>query len=412
MKFYVCALICLIAGVSGVLAVGQSPAFASGQISVSSLPAEFVIGAPDAKQDKLVIEVFATSKVPQKLVVEFVDLFTGEDGNRSYLPAGSTPYSLANVLEIEPFDATHNGRGGQQRFEVVLKPKEKYEQSLFTGGVVVRLEPLDQSRAGIGSEGSILRAMTVTPFGLAASLAEGELLPAQIVRHDLTRLSRSSFIDSVLPDIPGVVNFGAVESTVTYKNVGEYPVFAGLDWQFKNGETVIASKVFRPALLSPGQTATKAVTTEIAGQSEGSRLNLLPTFGFVSNSISVSSSLGGTELPVQKYDGSFFVLQWKEPLVATLGLYLVLRWAWRRNLSTKQRQESTSLVSLAIKSLIKKFRPKPVTPAGQNNLPVAVQGYSSIYPASNRQLPYRPHPIQPRGPVEENRYPKPPESRF
>jgi hypothetical protein len=385
---------------------------ASDQLSVSSLPPEFVIGEPNAKQEKLTLEVFVTSQAPQRLVVEFIDFFSGEDGATTQLPAGSTPYSLANVLEIKPFDGLHNGGGKQQRFEIEIIPKKKYAQSLFNGGVVARLEPLGDAGKGIGAAGSILRAVTVTPFGLAASLAEGQLLPAQIIRHDLTRLSRSSFIDSVLPDIPGVVNFGAVESTVTYKNVGEYPVFAGLDWQFKNGETVIASKAFRPAFLSPGQTATKKVTTEIAGQSEGSKLNLLPTFGFVTNSISVSSSLGGTELPVQKYDGSFFVLQWKEPLVATLGLYLLLRWAWRRNLSTRQRQESTSLVSLAIKSLIKKFRPKPVAPASQTNLPVAVQGYSSLYPASSRQLPYRPNPIQPRGAVEDNRYPKPPESRF
>ena len=83
MKFFASSLVVLLAAVTGVLLLDKSPALASGQLSVSSLPAEFVIGAPDAKQEKLVIEVFATSKVPQKLVVEFVDLFTGEDGNRS-----------------------------------------------------------------------------------------------------------------------------------------------------------------------------------------------------------------------------------------------------------------------------------------------------------------------------------------
>ena len=389
-KFFASALVVLMAAVSGALALDK-PALASGQISVSSLPAEFVIGAPDAMQEKLVFEVFATSKVPQTLVVEFVDLFTGEDGNRSYLPAGSTPYSLANVLVIEPFDATHNGRGTQQRFEVVLKPKEKYEQSLFTGGVVVRLEPLDQSRAGIGSEGSILRSLTVTPFGLAASLAEGELLPAQIVRHDLTRLSRSSFIDSVLPDIPGVVNFGPVESTVTYKNDGEYPVFAGLDWQFKTGETVIASKNFRPALVSPGQTVTKEVTTQIAGQSEGSRLNLLPGFGFVSNTISLSSSLGGTDLPIQKYDGSFIVLQWKEPFVALLSLYFLVRWAWRKNLSPRQKQESASLIGLGIQSFLRSLRRKRV--GGAN--PTPESAISTASPASVIPAPTRPMYLPP-----------------
>jgi|GEM_PF-1132608 len=310
---------------------------ASEQLSVSSLPSEFVIGAPNAKQEKLTLEVFVTSQFPQRLVVEFVDFYSGEDGTRTQLPAESTPYSLANVLEIKPFDGLHNGGGKQQRFEITIIPKKQYRHSIFNGGVVARLEPIGDAAKGIGAAGSILRAVTVTPFGLAASLAEGELLPAQIIRHDLTRLSRSSFIDSVLPDIPGVVNFGAVKSMVTYENVGEYPVFARLNWEFNHAGAVIASKKFSPALLSPGQKATKEVTTEISGQQEGSRLNLLPGLGFVSNSISLSSSLGGTELPMQKYDGSFIVLQWKEPLVAILGLYFLIRWAWRRNLSPKQR---------------------------------------------------------------------------
>lgn len=379
MKLFASALVVLFAAASGVLAIDKSTALASGQISVSSLPSEFVVGTPDAKQEKLVIEVFATSRVPQKLVVEFVDLLAGEDGTRSFLPAGSTPYSLANVLEVKPFDGTHNGRGAQQRFEVVLKPKKDYEKSLFTGGVSVRLQPLNESRGGIGSEGSILRSLTVTPYGLAASLAEGELLPAQIIRHDLTRLSRASFIDSVLPDIPGVVNFGAVKSTVTYENVGEYPVFAGLNWEFNHSGAVIASKKFSAALLSPGQKVTKEVSTEISGQQEGSRLNLLPGLGFISNKISLSSSLGGTDLPVQTYDGSFIVLQWKEPFVGIVGLYFVIRWAWRRNLSPKQRAGSASLLGLAIKSLLKRFRRASPNPVPTNS-PVAVQGFSGTYP--------------------------------
>ena len=290
---------------------------------------------------------------------------------------------MANVLEIKPFDGLHDGGGKQQRFEVTIIPKKQYRQSLFNGGVVARLEPIGDAAKGIGAAGSILRALTVTPFGLAASLAKGELLPAQIIRHDLTRLSRSSFIDSVLPDIPGVVNFGAVKSMVTYENVGEYPVFAGLDWEFNHAGAVIASKKFSAALLSPGQKATKEVTTEISGQQEGSRLNLLPGLGFVYNKISLSSSLGGTDLPVQTYDGSFVVLQWKEPFVGILGLYFVIRWAWRRNLSPKQRAGSASLLGLAIKSLLKRFRrasPKPVP----TNSPVTVQGYSGTYQPTTR----------------------------
>jgi len=380
---------------------------ASDQLSVSSLPSEFVIGAPDVKQEKLTLEVFLTSQAPQRLIVEFVDFYSGEDGSRTQLPAGSTPYSLANALEVMPFDGLHKGRGKQQRFEITIRPKKVYPQSLFNGGVVARLEPMGDTRAGIGSAGSILRAMTVTPFGLAASLEEGQLLPAKIVRHDLTRLNRSSFIDSVLPDIPGVVNFGAVKSTVTYENVGDYPVFAGLDWEFNHAGAVIASKKFRPSLISPGQKMTKEVATEISGQQEGSRLNLLPGLGFVSNKISLSSSLGGTNLPVQTYDGSFLVIQWKEPFVGMLSLYFFIRWAWRRNLSPKQRAESASLLGLAFRSLFRKFRRSSSVPVATNS-PVAVQGFSGTYPPSARSLegiPKAPYLDPPTSTFQNPRHP-------
>jgi hypothetical protein len=198
--------------------------------------------------------------------------------------------------------------------------------------------------------------MTVTPFGLVSSLEEGKLLPAQVIRHDIERLERSSFIDSLLPDLPGIVNFGPVESRVTYTNPGEYPVFSELSWAFEHGGEVIAYKSLREALVSPDQEVQKAVTTQVSGQAEGSQLNLLPGLGFVSNKITLTSSLGGTELPVQVFDGSFLVLQWKEPFVGIIALYFLVRWAWRKNLSARQRQETTTLVGLGVQSLLRGFK--------------------------------------------------------
>ena len=339
-----------------------TPAAASGELSVSDIPSEYIVGDPSNPGKTLKLEVFVSSKMDQKVVVELIDFYSDETGIRTQLPAGSTPYSLANVIEVVPFENSYRGNGKQQRYEIELRPKSKYEQSLFTGGVTVKLEPLGDSGAGVGTSGSIVRFLTVTPYGLAASLAESDLLPARIVRHDLKPLSRSSFIDSVLPDIPGIVNFGAVESRVTYENVGQFPVFAGLSWEFASGGTVIASKSFRPALLAPEKQVSKTVSTEITGTNELSKLNILPSFGFVSNKISLTSSLGGTQLPVQSYDGSFLVLQWKEPFVALLGIYFLVRWAWRRNLSESKKQESASLLWLGIRDAFRRIRARTASP--------------------------------------------------
>ena len=326
----------------------------TGELTVSSIPREFVIGDPAVIRNEITLEIFASSESPKLVQVEFVDFFTGE-GGRSQLPGGSTPYSLANALEIVPYDNRHPG-GGQERYLVTIKPKLEYAQQLFTGGVVVRLDPIGEQGEGVGSTSSILRAMTVTPFGLVSSLEEGKLLPAQVIRHDIERLERSSFIDSLLPDLPGIVNFGPVESRVTYTNPGEYPVFSELSWAFEHGGEVIASKSLREALVSPEQEVQKAVTTQVSGQAEGSQLNLLPGLGFVSNKITLTSSLGGTELPVQVFDGSFLVLQWKEPFVGIIALYFLVRWAWRKNLSARQRQESATLIGLGVQSLLRGFK--------------------------------------------------------
>jgi hypothetical protein len=387
-----------------VLVLALLPAFislpssaAENGFAVGSLPLEYVVGDPNQSGEYLTLEVFVSSAEPQRIYVEFVDFFSGQSGQRSQLPAGSTPYSLAKILEIEPFDNYHPGGGRQQLFEVVIRPKAQYERVLFTGGVVVRLEPVGDSGSGFGAASSILRSMTVTPYGLAASLAEGQLLPAKILRHDLKRLNRSSFIDSVIPDIPGVVNSGAVESSVIYENVGEYPVFAGVGWEFVHSGAVIASKTFRPVALAPGQVVTKTVTTEVSGTTENSMLNVLPGLGWVSNKISLKSSLGGTDLPTQTYDASFLVLQWKEPLVGFLGLYFLVRWAWRKNLSKRKKDESASLIWLALRGLARKRfpngfgtkRPK----AKDANLEVQLQGSSSDYRAPNRYdiKPARPY---------------------
>lgn len=347
-------------------------AFADTKLTVSSIPAEFVISGPSPEEEFVSVDVTLTSESPKRILVTFVDYFTGEDGKRLQLPGGSTPYSLQNVLEVQEFDNLHRGGGLKQEFTVIFRPKPGHSKSVFSGGVSIGTGPDGEAGEGIGSSGAITRTMTVTPFGIAADLVDGSLQAAKFVRHDLERLERSSFFDSILPDIPGVVNYGPVESRVEYKNSGDYPVFYSLRWNFLSGAEPIASRTFPATLLNPEQSGAKAVTTQVDAVGKDLKLNVLPSFGFVENKITLTSSLGGTEFPVETYDGSFLVLQWKEPFVALLAIYFLVRWAWRKNLSKRKREESASLFWLALRDFNKKLaRRRTIETHPLTNAPLA-----------------------------------------
>jgi len=343
---------------------GQSASANDTVLAVSNLPEEFVIGDPSALNQDLEIEIFVKSLSDQRVVVEFVDFFFDEQGKRTSVPGGSTPYSLEKALQINSFDSVYDGKGQQQSFLVKLSPKQIEPNLMYAGGINVRLQPIvaGSSSNELSQASSVLSSLIVSPYGIAAKLAEGDLSAAKVTRHDLNRLDRSSFIDSILPDIPGIVNYGAVESVVYFENQGQYPVFTTLNWEFSHSGEVIASRSVPKSILGAGIKAKKSVATQIRGQTDSVLLNVLPAFGIVSNQITLTSTLGGTQLPAQVYDGSFLVLQWKEPFVGVLALYFFVRWAWRRNLSSQQRAQKASLLSLGVQSIWRGLRPKPSVP--------------------------------------------------
>jgi hypothetical protein len=359
---------------------------ADSELTVSAIPAEFVVSGPEPETELVSVDVTLTSDTPKRIVVTFVDYFTGEDGQRVKLPGGSTPYSLQNVLEVEEFDNLHKGGGIKQEFTVVFKPKQKFERAVFSGGISIGVGPEGEVGEGVGSSGAITRSMTVTPFGIAADLAGGDLKAATITRHDLIRLERSSFFDSILPDLPGIVNYGPVESRIEYENDGQFPVFYTLRWNFVSGDESIASRSFPSTLFGPGQTKNRAVNTILDSETEALRLNVLPSFGFIENKIQLTSTLGGTDFPPEVYDGSFLVIQWKEPLVALVALYFVIRFAWRRNLSKRKKEESASLVWLGLVDLVKRFKKGLKTRPGSATPNQTSPDSPPLRPTPNRYL--------------------------
>ena len=384
--------ICGLVFISGI----QSAQAAETKISVSGFAPELVIGDPSTPLSTLMIEARAESPRDMQIVVEFVDFYTSEEGQPVELPGGSTPYSLANVLEVREFDDVYRGKGQQQTFEIHLDAKTEKISSLYQGGISVSMVPVgtDQSTSGASRSGGIVRTLTVTPYGLAATLAEGDLVAAAITRHDLRAIERSSFIDSILPDLPGVINYGPVESRVTYENKGTYPVFTKMKWDFSSGGEGIATRSVPPALMVPGESKTQQVTTQSEVERSEVLVNVLPGFGFVSNKITLTSSLGGTELPVQVYDGSFLVLQWKEPLVGIVGLYFLVRWAWRKNLSPRQRQETATLIGLGIQSAWKGLNRR--LRGASSNAPEPVASIAAPAPKAIEAKPTEPKPMEPR----------------
>lgn len=329
-------------------------------IRVSNPPSEFVIGDPAQPNPSLKFNIVITGPAPATVKLDLVDFVYDDNGERSLVPANSTPYSLAKAFKNFTFSRNYVPRQGGQEFTVVLEPISEKISQLYFGGVQVKMEPRssgNQKNTGSSStSGSVTSFVNVTPYGFSGTLEGSKLQAAQLTGVSFVSVNRTSIIDSLVPDLPGIVNSGPVKALAKYENKGELPIFAFAKWEFAIGDKILASKGTGKTILLAGETKARAVITQSAITDSEKFANVLPNFGLVDIRTILQSELGGTQFDPDVIKSSLLIVQWKEPFffisLALLILWYVLR---KRPSADDKKRKEPSLAWLAIKALRKEL---------------------------------------------------------
>jgi len=331
---------------------------ADNTLKVSNPPAEFIIGTPGDPDPELTVTVIVSGPVAAEINLEFVDYIFDEAGSKTRLPPNSTPHSLAKVFRVKPFDRVYKPSASGSEFVITLTPKQKKIDQIYYGGIKVNMVPTgSSSQKGAGSAsqtGAIVSQVNVTPFGFAGDIKNGKITAAQLTKVSFTSTNRTSIIDSLIPDLPGLVNSGPIEAQVKYQNSSEYPVFAYASWEFLSDEKVLAKKSSNKTILLGGKSATRSVITQSGIEGTEAYANVLPDFGTVKIKTTVASELGGTKFDPVVQESTVVIVQWKEPFFfIALGLTFVWYVLRRRPSAEGKKRKEPSLAWLAIKALKK-----------------------------------------------------------
>ena len=331
---------------------------ADNTIRVTNPPSEFIIGDPEQPNPTLKFSVIVNGPTAATVNLEFIDLIYDQNGEREIVPTNSTPYSLVKAFKPINFSKNYSPRQGGQEFTFELTPVSKKIDQIYFGGVRVNMEPRgsgNQKQTGTTStSGSITSLINVTPFGFAGELGGNRLQSAKLQGIRFSSENRTSVIDYMIPDLPGVVNSGPIKAEATFENKGELPVFAYANWEFALGNEILASKGSGKSIIMAGETKSRSVITQSAISGSDEFANVLPDFGIVDIKTTIQSELGGTKFDPEVEKSSVLIVQWKEPFFF-ISLALLILWYVGRKRPAKpgQKRKEPSLLWLAIKALRK-----------------------------------------------------------
>jgi len=298
------------------------------RIFVQNTNPEFVVDNPENPANTYTIEALVSGDQAGQIAVEFVDYFSGSSG-RQTLPGGTLPNSLEHAIELIPSDLSYTPNQKTQAFRLVFRPKSSIEQRIYSGAIRIGFTPVSSQEGFAGNAVGVTKNLIVTPFGAVNLLENDEIRAAEVVAVKISAMQRSSFIDRLLPDIPGVINHGPAEMVTKIQNDGTFPVFVSSKWQFLAGSELLAVKESPRELLGGGRSVQNVIQTVYVDQATERSINILPSLGLVEVRTDLTSELTGVEIATLSRTDSFLVLQWKEPLVGFLAIVLLWRLALR-----------------------------------------------------------------------------------
>jgi hypothetical protein len=351
-------------GIAVVLSLGITaiPSFAAPiTLKVTNPPTEMIIGGPGGGTKSFVVDVLVSGSQDATVTAKFVDVLYGEDGNKENLESGSTPYSLAEVLRIENFDGSFKGSERTKRIQIKVSTTQSKISEMFYGGFVVQAVPVSSNPkkkqvSSTSTSTGIVSQINVFPFGFAGGKNKDKILPSELSYVSLSSTNRTSVIDYLIPDIPGVINSGPIQATVNYKNVGKLPVFVTANWTFTTDGKKIASQSSPRGLIRPGTSASRATITQAKVEGTEKLANVLPALGVVEIETSLVSEIAGTTFDPVVEKSSVLIVQWKEPFFfIALGLTFVWYVLRKRPAKPGAKRKEPSLLWLAIKALRKEI---------------------------------------------------------
>lgn len=329
-------------------------------ITVTAPPTEVVVGGPGGGVKSFDVPVFIKGSEDSVVTAEFVDYLYGANNKKENLPAGSTPYSLSKVLRIEPFNGNFQGSEKSKNIVIKILVTSSKIKDMYYGGLVIQAvpkgKPLKKKQMSAATTSSgVVSAVNVFPYGFAGGKNKDKIRAAEITSTNFIVRGRTSVIDYILPDLPGIVNSGPIEAKLNYKNSGKLPIYTSVDWKFLVGGKQIASQQSDRALLRPGLFSTRSAITQAKVLGTESVANILPSFGLVEIVSTLSSDIAGTTFKSQIDKSTIFVIQWKEPVFFTALVLFVIWYAFRKRPSSdgSKKRKDPSLAWLAIVALRK-----------------------------------------------------------
>lgn len=280
------------------------------QIFVQNTVREYVYNTPGQAQGSYEVEVLVSGAAPGEVRASFLDTLEPNE-TRETLPAGSVPSSLTNALELSPINLNYVPNGKTQSFMLTFRLKEDLVSRAYFGKLRVSFAPGNGETDASSSIG-VSKDLFVMPYGWVDDNLGEDRTPSTIVRNSIDSIASTSFVDELIPDLPGLVNSGPIKSSVRLVNKGVYPNSTFVEWRFFDGETLLAQRRIPYEFMLGGSFLNAEFVVTYTEESIGRTFDVLPMFRMLRQEVLVQSELSGVDYPPELQVSYFVIAPWKE----------------------------------------------------------------------------------------------------
>lgn len=271
---------------------------------------------------------------PGTITFSLVDAIPDPEGGWISVPLGSASASLRGLASLAPSSFRYEPDGTRQVFRSMLSVVPAALDGVHVGSVVITFRAdatEDPGDSLVSTEGAVELQVLVAPSAEDLASLPGVSLGLSIVDLSLASEDPWTFLDAIIPDLPGVVNHGPVEVTTRGRNVGDVVLDQRVTYAFR-GVSPFSILPFVdddggdggyrvenvPRYLLPGQVFTDTLRSLIPATDGRPPLDALPFIGFVRIEATAIGSLSGIEAEPVSVGRTVLVFPWKETLAVIL----------------------------------------------------------------------------------------------